>query len=493
MALTESGIEVVQATDEMTEAMLGNSAEMKAKKRRALETASVQEEHQPTVVSSADGAKVLNNLDNVATEYEEKSNQPKTLPQIGIDFNKGRQAKAEWKQAVAKAADNVAFWDAVSGIINQQSAEQTTQEAQPIAQQETTIEETQQEQSSQETADSEPQPIGRGVFGDIYDQFCGKAKEAIAFLLGKKDGEAIGALHHREIGDIDLVWGTEGTGHSDGFGLAKLVKYHPEVLDNLQEILDDMHVTSRTVNRIQLESETHRASVRLTWDNQSKTWLLTAFEKRETSEPTSSSSDVAGTQNESLDDTATQQSSDVSDIEVSENISEKQAAEEKTSQENISPEEQLATEATIKALTDIGIEVVEATDEMAMAVLGNSAEMMAKKRRALETVSVQETEHQQTAISSADGAKVVNNLDNVATEYEEKSNQPKTLPQIDIDFNKGRQAKAEWKQAVAKAADNVAFWDAVSGIINQQSAEQTTQEAQPRFSRFLVWINITNV
>lgn len=174
-------------------------------------------------------------------------------PQIGIDFNKGRQAKAEWKQAVAKAADNVAFWDAVSSIINQQSAEQTTQEAQPIA----------QEQSSQETADSEPQPIGHGVFGNIYDQFRGKAKEAIAFLLGKKDGEAIGALHHREIGYIDLVWGTEGTGHSDGFGLAKLVKYHPEVLDNLQEILDDMHVTSRTVNRIQLESETHRASVRL--------------------------------------------------------------------------------------------------------------------------------------------------------------------------------------------------------------------------------------
>ena len=97
-------------------------------------------------------------------------------PQIGIDFNKGRQAKVQWKQAVAKAADNVAFGDAVSGIINQQSAEQTTQEAQPIA----------QEQSSQETADSEPQPIGHGVFGNIYDQFRGKAKEAIAFLLGKK-------------------------------------------------------------------------------------------------------------------------------------------------------------------------------------------------------------------------------------------------------------------------------------------------------------------
>ena len=77
-------------------------------------------------------------------------------PQIGIDFNKGRQAKAEWKQAVAKAADNVAFWDAVSGIINQQSAEQTTQEAQPIAQQENATE--QAEQPSQESV-AENAPI----------------------------------------------------------------------------------------------------------------------------------------------------------------------------------------------------------------------------------------------------------------------------------------------------------------------------------------------
>lgn len=52
------------------------------------------------------------------------------------------------------------------------------------------------------------------------------------------------------------------------------------------------------------------------------------------------------------------------------------------------PDAQLATEATIKALTDSGIEIVEATDEMAMAVLGNSAfgfELMAvveAKRRA---------------------------------------------------------------------------------------------------------------
>ena len=120
----------------------------------------------------------------------------------------------------------------------------------------------------------------RGAFGNIYTQFKGKAKEAIQFLLEKKEGEAVAALHHPEIGDIDLVWGKEGTGKSDGFGLAKLAKYHPEVLDNLQEILDEMKVTQRSENRVQLESDTHQAAVRLTWDNVSKNWLLTAFEKK---------------------------------------------------------------------------------------------------------------------------------------------------------------------------------------------------------------------
>ena len=131
------------------------------------------------------------------------------------------------------------------------------------------------------TAEGQIRPIGVGDFGPIYDQFRGKPQEAIAFLMEKQDGECLGALSHLDIGPIDLVWGYEGTGDSDGFGLAKLVKFHPEVLNDLQGILDEMHVTLKTENRIQLESERYKAGVRLTWNNESKTWLLTAFEKVE--------------------------------------------------------------------------------------------------------------------------------------------------------------------------------------------------------------------
>lgn len=134
--------------------------------------------------------------------------------------------------------------------------------------------------------EQEIKPIGKGEFGNIYDQFKGKPKEAVEFLKEKKEGEVLEALYHKDVGYIDLVWGKEGTARSDGYGLSKLIKYHPEVVDNLQEIINDMHITKRTENRIQLESDKYKASVRLTWNNERKTWLLTAFQKNSVSDNT---------------------------------------------------------------------------------------------------------------------------------------------------------------------------------------------------------------
>ncbi|MDR2178485.1 MAG: hypothetical protein LBP20_10675, partial [Treponema sp.] len=81
------------------------------------------------------------------------------------------------------------------------------------------------------------------------------------------------------MGDIDLVWGKAGTGKSDGFGLSKIVEFHPEVLDDLQRHLEGMIVKSRSANRIKLESPTHEASISLNYQGESKTWLLTEYEK----------------------------------------------------------------------------------------------------------------------------------------------------------------------------------------------------------------------
>lgn len=135
------------------------------------------------------------------------------------------------------------------------------------------------EEASNETdTEQEPQPIGKGVFGNIYDQFKGKAKEAINFLKKLGSGEAVAALHHKEVGDISLVWG------NDKAGLKKILRKHPEVVDNLQGILDGMHVVQSSENRIILESDTHKAVVSREFDGTPREqWLLTAYEKKNAS------------------------------------------------------------------------------------------------------------------------------------------------------------------------------------------------------------------
>ena len=122
-------------------------------------------------------------------------------------------------------------------------------------------------------------PVGVGAFGNIYNQFRGKAKVAIEFLKKLGSGEATAALHHHTIGDISLVWGDKKT------GLDKILRKHPEVVDNLQSIIDSMEVVQESDNRIKLESPTHFAVVSKEYKGEPREqWLLTAYEKRESLE-----------------------------------------------------------------------------------------------------------------------------------------------------------------------------------------------------------------
>ena len=122
-------------------------------------------------------------------------------------------------------------------------------------------------------------PVSVGAFGNIYNQFRGKAKAAIEFLKKLGSGEATAALHHHTIGDISLVWGDKKT------GLDKILRKHPEVVDNLQSIIDSMEVVQESDNRIKLESPTHFAVVSKEYKGKPREqWLLTAYEKRESLE-----------------------------------------------------------------------------------------------------------------------------------------------------------------------------------------------------------------
>ncbi|TRW94932.1 PLxRFG domain-containing protein [Paracoccus sp. M683] len=118
-----------------------------------------------------------------------------------------------------------------------------------------------------------------GPFGAVIRGHEGNWKDAALALEAIKDGEAVDALTHPEVGGIALVWGKEGTSRSDGYGLSKLIAWHPEILDDLQGRISRMVVTSRSDNRIQLESKRDRAGVRLDWDGKTGKWLIGAYEK----------------------------------------------------------------------------------------------------------------------------------------------------------------------------------------------------------------------
>ncbi len=126
-------------------------------------------------------------------------------------------------------------------------------------------------------------PPENGPFGPIFRQFHHDAPGAITHLKQQKTGEAVAALYHPEVGDIDLVWGeTSDNPRNKGRGLAKLEKWHPEILNDLQGALLKMKVHQRHKDVIHLRSGSLRGAIKLTFDNQQKTWLLTAYDADQT-------------------------------------------------------------------------------------------------------------------------------------------------------------------------------------------------------------------
>lgn len=96
-------------------------------------------------------------------------------------------------------------------------------------------------------------------------------EEARDRLMSERKGDVQGVLYHPDTGPIDVKWG-----NAKG-GLAHIAAKHPEVLDNLPELIEAMGLKSRNENRITLESLDHRAVVRLDWDGERQHWLLSAF------------------------------------------------------------------------------------------------------------------------------------------------------------------------------------------------------------------------
>lgn len=118
-------------------------------------------------------------------------------------------------------------------------------------------------------------------FGTNYAEHYHSGESAIQKLLLERNGQIAGAFYREGIGDITLAWGEKGTGKSDGWGLAKIAEYHPEVLDKLDKLIQDLTIVKETENRYKLDNGDFFISIRKDFEGQKQNWVLTALERDE--------------------------------------------------------------------------------------------------------------------------------------------------------------------------------------------------------------------
>ena len=116
--------------------------------------------------------------------------------------------------------------------------------------------------------------------GDVQNNIQ-HGKNAIKEILATHH-DVPAAMYRPETGNIDFVYGDEGTGakkHKDGYGIAKiLLKHGKEAVDRIPEVVArGKFEESKYGDRAYFIHDNYRAVVRFTWDGKQKTWLVTNF------------------------------------------------------------------------------------------------------------------------------------------------------------------------------------------------------------------------
>ncbi|EPN6787316.1 DUF3519 domain-containing protein, partial [Campylobacter jejuni] len=119
-------------------------------------------------------------------------------------------------------------------------------------------------------------------FGKNYTEYYHDGKGALQKLLIEKQGQVAGAFHRKDLGDIDLVWGAEGSSRSDGYGLSKIVKYHNEVLHQIDNIINEGELKRDNKGRLNIEYKNSIIGLRDNWKEEKNKnhWIITSHSKR---------------------------------------------------------------------------------------------------------------------------------------------------------------------------------------------------------------------
>ena len=200
---------------------------------------------------------------------EKKLKAAKALKEKGETPEELLRSIKENEKAVAEAQREVDAWKAIVGEKSRR-------------------EEAAKEEAEKRMDDEEPKTVGSGVFGNIYNQFKGKVKEAFDFLMKHKGGDLLGVFHRKDVGDIDLVWGDENG------GLAHILNKHvgegksfanvDEAMSHIQNIIEsgknDFEDGDKIVFRRGSELVTVRKNFREGGKKiTDKNWVLTAYDK----------------------------------------------------------------------------------------------------------------------------------------------------------------------------------------------------------------------
>ena len=121
-------------------------------------------------------------------------------------------------------------------------------------------------------------------FGDAYTEYTGKPEEAIDKLLAEKSGYVPAAISKEGVGDIDFVWGKTG---NSGYGLAHIIERRSAqgvdgeaFVRNIPNLIQNGEVLrGSSTDRVLISDTKETAVVRLDYDGEKATWLVTAYIK----------------------------------------------------------------------------------------------------------------------------------------------------------------------------------------------------------------------
>lgn len=136
--------------------------------------------------------------------------------------------------------------------------------------------------AAQEGSEGRIEPVGNGPFGFIYNQFKGKVREAIDFLIRHQSGDLLGVFHRADVGDIDLVWGDKNG------GLAHIIDKHINTHDDFKDINEASRIIEDVINngeiakngqlRIEITDGKYKVSIRKDYNGKRKNWVVTALD-----------------------------------------------------------------------------------------------------------------------------------------------------------------------------------------------------------------------